>query len=48
MSPSIYRWPWLEFALLVALVVVAWRQSGAAGEALANASANYRRAPSGR
>lgn len=48
MSPSIYRWPWLEFALLVALVVVAWRQSGAAGEALANASAHYRRAPSGR
>jgi hypothetical protein len=25
LSPSLNRWPWLEYALLLALVVVAWR-----------------------
>jgi hypothetical protein len=25
LSPGLTRWPWIEFALLVALVVVAWR-----------------------
>jgi hypothetical protein len=32
LSPSIYRWPWLEFALLLALVVVAWRPLTGAGD----------------
>jgi hypothetical protein len=49
LGPNLNRFPLMEYALLLALLVLAWRQSGAAGgNALANASAHYRRAPYGR
>jgi hypothetical protein len=38
-SPGLTRWPWIEFALLVALVVVAWQPLTGAADSRTRAPA---------